>query len=287
MQTAATQRSSSAGRARVGPVRLPRPGVVYALARRDWLVSRSYRIAFLLDLLFGVLSLLIYFFISRTFGDETTRDLAGADTYFDFAAVGVALAVVIQASSVRLAQRVREEQLTGALEILIAQPITALELALGMAGFHFLFAVVRAVAYLFVAGSLLGADFSQADWGGFFVVLAAAGVALIPIGVLLGGTVLVLRRAETPAAFVMLGLSLLGGAYFPISVLPGWLQPLAEVLPTTFAFEGVRAALYRGEGWPLPALKLLAFGLIALPVTVVLFRGALDGARRRGSLSTP
>ena len=146
----------------------------------------------------------------------------------------------------------REEQLTGALETLVAQPVTAAELALGLAGFHFAFAVVRAVAYLAMAGFALDADLSEADWLGFVVMMAATGIAMSAIGIAPAAAVVVFKRAELLSAVVLLALSLLGGAFFPVDVLPDWVQPLAEIMPTTFAFSGVRNALYTGDDWGLP-----------------------------------
>ena len=140
-----------------------RTHVVRALVWRDYLIARSFRGAFLLDAVFGLLSLLIYFFISRTFANEAPAGLSGTPGYFEFAAVGVALTVVVQAASSRLVQRVREEQLTGTLELIVAQPVTTTELSLGLAGFHFAFAVVRATAYLLAAAVLLAVDLSQAN----------------------------------------------------------------------------------------------------------------------------
>jgi ABC-2 type transport system permease protein len=254
--------------------------------RRDFHVSRSYRAAFVLDLFFGFVSLAIYYFISKTF-TVTPSNLAGAPSYFSFAAVGVALGLVVQAATFRVAQRLREEQLTGALETLVAQPVSAPELALGLAGFHFAFATVRAVAYLLIADVAFSADFSNADWLGFVVMMVVTAMAMAPVGIAVGAAVLVLKRAELLATVTTLALALVGGAYFPIDVLPGWLQPLAKILPTTFAFNGVRAALYRGTGWTTPALELLAVFVIAMPVALWLFASAIAIARRRGSLSTP
>ena len=276
----ATTRSAST-------VRVARPTVVRALVRRDYLVGRSYRLAFLLDLLFGIVSLTIYFFISKTFSGVSTANLGGAPSYFAFAAVGVALALVVQAASVRVAQRIREEQLTGAIEILIAQPVTSTELGLGLAGFHFLFAVVRAIAYILVAGFLLHADLGSADWLGFVVVMAATALAMTGVGIALAALILVVRRGELIVAFATLGLTLLGGAYFPISVLPDWIEPLAKILPTTFAFNGVRSALYNGNGWAIPTLELLAFAAVALPASIALLHTGIGLARDRGLLSTP
>jgi len=120
------------------PFSLPRLGVIAALVRRDYLVQRSYRLAFVLDLFYGIANLLVFYFISQTFTDVTTADLSGAPSYFAFASIGIAITIVLQAASGGLAHRIREEQLTGTLEALTAQPITVPELSFGLAAFRWL-----------------------------------------------------------------------------------------------------------------------------------------------------
>lgn len=264
---------------------LPRGRIVAAIIRRDYLVTRSYRLAFVLDLFYGVINLVVFYFISLTFADATTADLAGAPSYFAFVAVGIALTIVIGAASSGLASRIREEQLTGTLEALLAQPLTTTEVALGLAGFPFLFAIVRAAFYILIAAGLLGLDLSGADWIGFLVVLALSGLALSALGVLFGAVVLVVKRGEVLAGMVTFGMGMLSGAFFPISVLPSWVEPLGAVIPTRFAFDGLRAAIFRGGGWGDDALALVAFAMLALPIGVLVFREALVHARRTGSLA--
>jgi ABC-2 type transport system permease protein len=75
------------------------------------------------------------------------------------------------------------------------------------------------------------------------------------------------------------------GAVFPVSVLPGWLQPLGEVVPTRFAFDGLRAALFEGGGWHGDVLALVLFAAVALPLATALFRAALSWSKRTGSLA--
>jgi ABC-2 type transport system permease protein len=262
-----------------------RAGTAWAVVVRDYLITRSYRLPFVLDIVLGVANLAIYFYISRTFGGRHPANLGGAPSYFAFAAVGVSLTVVIQAASVGLARRVREEQLTGTLEALVAEPIASREIALGMAGFPFLFAVARGAVYLIVAVFLLGLDLSQADLSGFVIVLAAAGFALTSLGVACGALVLIFKRGETLTLLVTFGLGLAGGAYFPTDELPSLVQPIVDVIPTRFAFDGLRAALFRGEGWTGDAVALAVYGVVGLPLAVLAFDRALRHARRAGSVA--
>jgi ABC-2 type transport system permease protein len=265
--------------------RLPRAQAVLALMRRDYAILRSYRLALVLDGFFTVIELATFFFISRTFAEATPADLQGAPTYFAFAFVGIAITAVVAAASSGLADRLREEQLTGTLESVVAQPVASTELALGLAGFPFFFAIVRVVVYLVVAALLFDFDIGRADWVGFFVLLLAAGATMGSLGILIGAAVMVVKHGRSLIGFVSFGMGLLSGAFFPISVLPGWLQPLGRVMPTRFAYDGVRAALYRGEGWGHAALVLIAFSAIAVPLALVVFAGALSAVRRMGSLS--
>lgn len=265
---------------------LPRLRILRALLVRDYLLSRSYRAILILDLLFGMLNLVIYYFISETFGEPGGARFGGAPSYFAFAAVGAALATVVQAASTRVATRIREEQLTGTLELLVAQPITPAEICIGLVGFQFLFAIVRTTVYLLAAWLLLNVDLSHADWIGFTLVLFATALALAGIGMILAAGVLVLKRAELLVGAVTLVLAILGGAYFPVSVLPGWLEPLSTVVPSRFAFDGARSALFGGAGWGSDVLVLVVFGAIGVPVAVFVFRVALAFTKRRGSLAT-
>jgi ABC-2 type transport system permease protein len=80
------------------------------------------------------------------------------------------------------------------------------------------------------------------------IVLAAlATVAFSGLGLLMAGT---LRAEATLAAAngLWLVLLLLGGVVFPISELPGWLQGIAHLLPTTALSSGLRHTLTNGGG---------------------------------------
>lgn len=76
----------------------------------------------------------------------------------------------------------------------------------------------------------------------------------------------------------------ISGIYYPISVLPGWLQSVAWWLPTSHVFEGMRGVLMAGtflwnEFWTAAALNVLF-----LAVGTGLFLASFNGARKRGML---
>jgi ABC-2 type transport system permease protein len=259
--------------------------VAGAITWRDFRITRSYRFAIVFDVLFGIVSLAIYFYISKTLGDPAARDLAGAPSYFAFVAVGVSLTVVVQAASSGLARRLREEQLTGTLEALVAEPVAAPETSLGLAGFPFLFAILRLIFYVAIAVLVFGVSASESDPLGFIIVLAVTGLAMAAIGIALCALVLIYKRGETLMVLATFALVVGGGAYFPTEVLPGALEALANLSPTRFALDGLREAAFQGDGWAGDAIALAAFAIIAFPVAMLAFDGALRYARRQGSVA--
>jgi ABC-2 type transport system permease protein len=256
-----------------------------AIGRRDYSIFSSYRFALVFDLLYGLIDLVIYYFISKTFKGASTADLGGAPSYFAFATVGIVITLVIGAASTEIGLRLREEQLTGTLETLVAHPIRAWQIALGTASWPFAFALARAGVYLFVAAALLDVDLSRASWTGGFLVLLAAGLALLGLGVALGALVVAFKRGNNIIGLAAIALGFAGGAFFPLDVLPGWLEFAGKLLPTRFIFDGVRAALFRGSGWGEDAVILLGYSAIGLPLALWAFSRSLGHARSRGSLA--
>jgi ABC-2 type transport system permease protein len=266
-------------------LRLPRTAVLRAIARRDFLVVRSYRLSLASQTVFGVLDLVVYFFISETFGGFDSASLQGAPSYFAFAAVGVILGAVVDATSVSVASRLREEQLTGTLEAVTTQPLTPVELCTGLVSFPFLFAALRAGLYLVVASFWMDLDVSHTSWPGVAATLIGAAFALAPIGILAAALVLVVKRGVVLAGALVYAMTILGGALFPISVLPDWLEWLGKAMPVRFAFDGVRDALFTGQGWGPDALALFAFGVALAPVALAAFALALRHAKKAGTVS--
>src|SRR5215211_1142507 len=158
-------------------------------------------------------------------------------------------------------------------------------MALGMCGLPFLWATARVAVYLTIGAVLLGLDLSNTDWVGFVAMILAIAAAMSALGIATGAVVIVSKRGNTISGMVLLAMGMLGGAVFPIAVLPSWLQEVGRFVPTRFAFDGLRDALYQGAGWGGDALILGAIGVAALPLSIWAFSRGVHHARRAGSLS--
>jgi ABC-2 type transport system permease protein len=82
----------------------------------------------------------------------------------------------------------------------------------------------------------------------------------------------------------MFGLMPLACIYYPVAVLPGWLQAVAWTLPPTYVFEGMRALLidhlFRSDlmAWS------LAINAVLFIASFAIFLALLRSAKRHGSL---
>jgi len=79
----------------------------------------------------------------------------------------------------------------------------------------------------------------------------------------------------------------LGGTYFPITVLPAWLQGFARLLPIFYGLSAMRMAMLEGATLAevsTEVLVLAAFAVVVLPLSIVAFRAAVRVAKTDGTL---
>jgi len=74
------------------------------------------------------------------------------------------------------------------------------------------------------------------------------------------------------------------GVYYPIGVLPAWLQAVAHAIPTSYVFEGMRAVLLEHVFRIDLFVEAMAFNALYLAAGVVLYLLAISYAREHGML---
>lgn len=116
----------------------------------------------------------------------------------------------------------------------------------------------------------------------FFVNLVLTGWA---VGLVVSG--LVLRHglgAESLAWTVMFVMLPLASVYYPVSVLPHWLQTVSWLLPPTYVFEGLRALLINHVLRYDLMFEAFALNCVALAAAIFGFLALMGSARKAGSL---
>ena len=257
---------------------------VAAILARDLSHGGVVRMPLLFDLLFGLVNLVVFLFISRIVTVSEDTALTGSATYFDFVAVGLTFMLIVQAASMQLVTKVVREHRDGTLEMLTVQPVRTWELAAGLGAYPILVGLLRAGIYLAILSLVLGLHVGRADWWGVLVVLLASSAAVLGIGIVLAAVALVIRYGSGLARVAVVALSFVSGTYFPATSLPPGVEHLSAVLPTRIALDGLRAALAGGE-WAGSAVILLAASVVLLPLSIWIFGLALTLTAHRGAMS--
>ena len=65
-------------------------------------------------------------------------------------------------------------------------------------------------------------------------------LAFLPFGILFAALTVVVKQGTVGTAWVIALLSIVGGLYFPVSLLPGWLQTVSRLQPFTAATDLLR-----------------------------------------------
>jgi len=76
----------------------------------------------------------------------------------------------------------------------------------------------------------------------------------------------------------------LGCIYYPLSILPDWLQIIAKGLPLVYIFEEVRSILLNNVVNYSNIMSALTLNLVYFGLAVFVFYSAFAGARKKGTL---
>ncbi len=180
------------------------------------------------------------------------------------------------------------ERWEGTIEYTFMAPLSRPAHLLGMGAFAVLYGVVRTVALFGLVALMLGVHFENPDFVTATVVLAASSVSFVGIGMMTAVLPLVSPEKGTQLGFIAQGLLLvISGVYYPVSVLPQWMQWLSVVSPATYTLEGARRAVLDGASvsavwddlWP-----LILIGAIAVPLGLFVFSLGERYAKRHGRL---
>lgn len=261
---------------------------VLALMRASWMTMISYRLATVFSAIGLVASFIPIYFIAKAVAPMAASSIGseGGD-YFGFVVIGLAATAMIGAATSAIPGALAGSIGNGTFEALLVTRTSVPALLTGLVGTPLVESAGRALLLL-IGAALLGVDLA---WGMLLPVSLIAALTLLGYagaGLVAGALVLAFRTSGPITTAVIAGSSLLGGVYFSTSVIPGWLQGVAALVPLTYALRATRRLLLGGadlvsvvaDVGVLALLSLLAFGLGCW-----CFAWALRRARSAGTLS--
>jgi ABC-2 type transport system permease protein len=254
---------------------------------RDFVQEYSYRTNFVMQVAGVVASLTIWYFLGSFFTQfpQLVESLGGMD-YFSYSVVGIAFLRYLSSLNSAFARKVRQEQVTGTLEAMLVSPNRIPSLVLMSSAYEVLASSVWILAWL-VLGHLFGAAFHLPALLPALILLILVMASFAGIGILSAGMIIYFKRGDPLTWLLSSGAALLGGVFFPASVLPYPLDSLSRLIPITHAVEGFRQLVVLRGGFAEIAgnLEYLAvFAAVILPLGLGLFHLALRRARFEGTL---
>jgi ABC-2 type transport system permease protein len=187
--------------------------------------------------------------------------------FIDFFVPGI-IAMAVMTSSLSGAVNMNAElRQKGVIRKLSTTPITRTDWILSNILYQFLLAVISTVAILVVSYAVFSVRLQMNAW--VFVLIVLEVFAFGGIGMILARVAKEAESATAAANFIMFPMMFLSGSFFPLELMPGFLQTIARILPLYYVNEGLRASMVSVDN--MAALRYAA--MIGVFATVVFVLG--------------
>ena len=195
---------------------------------------------------------------SNAVGDEALSS-------FDYTFTGLLTFSLMSMGIFGLANTMPAEKKRGSYRRLRAAPFSPAQLIIA-SGIHYLVVALLSVATMFLVGTFVFHFKMRGDWLVFFPFLLLSAVAMIGLGLTIGGWAKNENQSSVLTNVVAMPLMFLSGVFFPVYLFPDWLQGVTKFVPVYPMVEGFRLVMTEHAGFGDIALQ---FGLVGLWVVVV------------------
>ena len=255
---------------------------LYGVVERNLYLTKRYLLWDLAFLLWTIANTLTIVFISRGVdispaarNELATKLLVGGVIW---AFLGIIFEIVTET--------VAWERWEGTIEYTFMAPVSRPVHLIGMGVYAVLYGLVRASLIFVAVVAFIGIHLPHANYPAAVALLAIASVSFIGVGMMTAVLPLISPEKGTQLGFVAQGLMLVvSGVYYPVSVLPSWMQWVSKISPATYALRGNRDQILAGAGlrwsdvWP-----LIVIGALSIPVGLLVFRAGERYAKQHGKL---
>jgi len=272
---------ASAGARRRATVRQELIGLGGIVERNIYLVKR-YILWDLAFMVWTIANTLTIVFIARAVHLSPARENELATKLLVGAVIWAFLGIIFEF----VTETVAWERWEGTIEYTFMAPLSRTTHLFGQAAFAVLYGLIRATILFFVVAAFIGIHMPNANYLAAFGLLAIASISFMGIGMMTSVLPLISPEKGAQLGFVAQGMMLVvSGVYYPVDVMPGWMQAVATVSPATYAIRGCRASIIDGAGlqwanvWP-----LLIIAAVSIPLGLAIFRRGERYAKKHGKL---
>jgi ABC-2 type transport system permease protein len=254
------------------------------VVERNWYLVKRYAMWELAFFVWTIANTLSIVFISKAAGLSPAAENRLTTILLIGAVIWAYLGIIFEI----LTETVAWERWEGTIEYTFMAPLSRPVHLIGMGLFAIAYGLVRATLIFGVVAAFFSLHMPHANFGTALVLLSVASVSFIGIGMMTAVLPLISPEKGTQLGFMGQGIMLVvSGVYYPVSVLPGWMQAISTISPATYALRGIRHAILEGAGvgqvwgdvWP-----LIVIGVVAIPLGLWVFRRGERYAKKHGKL---
>ena len=263
-----------------------------AVTRREWTIFKRYPSWIIAMFIWPLIFPMMYILTARALSGVDGSGLAvftqttGASNFIGYIVVGTTVWMWQNIVLWDVGFALRNEQMRGTLESNWLSPTWRFSYLLGHTGPQLITMTMFILITALEFGLFFGVRLNGSLWLALLVMLASI-PAVYGLGFAFASIVITAKEAHT-FVFLVRGLVMIFcGITFPVSLLPGWMQTIAQWLPQTYMIHGMRAAAFANaslaELWP-DLRTLLLFGAFWLSVGYLMFRRMERRARQTGAI---
>ncbi len=258
---------------------------------RDFKVWWTYKFWLTLDLSGSVLFVATYYLFSLIVSSQQVQEAGYTfGGFFTFALLGISFQHYVFFAVQSINESIRDEQWNGTIETILSTATDFKAFLLGETTFFF----IISSAFLFISlsvGTLLGATFclNPASLLSAAMLSVLLIVSHMAIGVLSAGVIMKTKQGNPLTWAFSWMTQLVSGVFYPLGLLPWYLEWIGKLFPLTYSLDGIRLCLQSCQDLSSPAVfsdavSLIIFIIVATPIALYVFKKGYDAARKDGSL---
>jgi ABC-2 type transport system permease protein len=262
----------------------------YAFFERNWNLTKRYWGWEIVWLFYNVVNALSVVLISKNTQMLRNVSQAQVNALTLYLLIGTSVWSYLSVTFEGVTDVINIERWEGTIEHTFMAPISRFTHMIGSCWYAVVHGMIFTFLQLIVVASFFHLDLSQANYLTAVFMLLLGSVSFVGFGIAASVLPLLYTERGSQMSFIVRAIILLvSGVYYPISALPGWMQPAASVSPATYVLTGLRAALQSNAPIWSPEIwsctwPLLISGVVSIPLGLWIFRIAERYAKRTGRL---
>ena len=262
---------------------------LFWLFRKAMVIDFSYKLSRTLRFASIFFYILTFYYVGHLVDKAAIPSLEKyGGEYFSFVLFGLAVNSYFNTARNTFNSNLRNEQVLGTLEPVVATGTGVPVMLMGLSVYDFANLTVQMGAMVSFGVVFFGVSVFWSNILPALFILVLSILAFIGFGMLSASFTMVFKRGD-PLGWMIGNIStVMSGVFYPVEILPVWIQKLASLLPLTHSLKAIRLVLLKGATLYEVRQEVFILGLFAfilLPASIFCLRYALKKATIEGTLA--